>query len=103
VRHKQKKQNVPTEKFSSDRSFLKRQYVKKNYNKQYIDFLTDSVVTSGVIVGGILLPGHQLLRVEQLPVGPSSNLVHDSRLQVNEDGPVKKICCTFLSSISNTS
>jgi hypothetical protein len=47
-------------------------------------------MTSGVIVGGILLPGHQLLRVEQLPVGPSSNLVHHSRLQVNEDCPEKK-------------
>ncbi len=51
------------------------------------DFLTESVVTPGVIVGGILLPGHQLLRVEQLPVGPSSNLVHNSRLQVDKDRP----------------
>jgi hypothetical protein len=42
-------------------------------------------MTPGVIVGGILLPGHQLLRVEELPVGPSSNLVHDSRLQINKD------------------
>jgi hypothetical protein len=46
---------------------------------------TDSVMTPGVIVGGILLPCHQLLRVEQLPVGPSSNLVHHSRLQINKD------------------
>ncbi len=42
-------------------------------------------MTPGVIVGGILLPGHQLLRVEQLPVGPGSNLVHHSGLQINKD------------------
>ncbi len=53
--------------------------------------LTDCVATSGIIVGGILLPGHQLLRVKQLPVGPSSNLVHNSGLQVNEDSSANKI------------
>ncbi len=38
--------------------------------------LTHSVVAPGVVVGRILLPGHQLLRVEQLTVGSSPNLVH---------------------------
>jgi hypothetical protein len=33
---------------------------------------------------GILLPGHQPLRVEQLPVGPSSNLVSHSRFLINK-------------------
>jgi hypothetical protein len=66
-----------------------RYYVQKNL--QLTDFLTDSVVTPGVIVGGILLPGHQLLRVEQLPVGPSSNLVHNTGLQVDEHSSANKI------------
>jgi len=48
---------------------------------------TDSVVSPGVVVGGILLATDQLLRVEELAVGPSSNLIHHSRLQVYEDGP----------------
>ena len=37
--------------------------------------LADGVVTSGVVVGGVLLAGHQLIGVEQLTVGSSSNLV----------------------------
>ena len=44
----------------------------------------------GVVVGGILLATHQLLRVEQLPVGPGSDLIHHSRLKVNENGPDRK-------------
>jgi hypothetical protein len=43
-------------------------------------------VTTGVVVGGIFLTGDQLLRVEQLTVGTSANLVNDGRLKVQEDG-----------------
>ena len=45
----------------------------------------------GVVVGGILLPTHQLLGVEQLPVGPGADLINHCRLQINEDGPDKNI------------
>ena len=38
------------------------------------NLLADGVVTPGVVVRGILLPGHQLLRVEQLTVRPGTNL-----------------------------
>jgi len=50
------------------------------------DLLTDGVVTSGVVVGGILLTGDQLLGVEELSVGTSSDLVNDSRLEIDKDG-----------------
>jgi len=50
------------------------------------NFFTNGVVTTGVVVGGIFLTGDQLLRVEQLTVGTSANLVNDGRLKVQEDG-----------------
>ena len=51
---------------------------------------TDGVVSPGVVVGRVLLSAHQLLGVEQLPVGSSSNLVHHSGLQVDEDCPAEE-------------
>ena len=42
---------------------------------QVDDLFADGVVTSGVVVGSILLSSDQLLRVEQLAVGPSANLI----------------------------
>ena len=42
---------------------------------QVNNLLANGVVTPGVVVGGILLASDQLLRVEQLSVGSSSNLV----------------------------
>ena len=51
---------------------------------------TDSVVSPGVVVGGILLAAYQLLGVEQLSVGPSSNLVDHCRLQIDENSPKHK-------------
>ena len=51
------------------------------------DLLADGVVASGIVVGGVLLARHHLLRVEQLLVGPSPDLVDDGRLKVEEDGP----------------
>lgn len=49
------------------------------------DFFTDGVVTSGEVVGGIFLSGDELLGVEELSVGASSDFVDDSWLQVEED------------------
>jgi len=51
------------------------------------DLLADGVVASGIVVGGVLLARHHLLRVEQLLVGPSPDLVDDGGLKVEEDGP----------------
>ena len=53
---------------------------------QVDDFSTNGVVTSGEVVGGIFLSGDQLLRVEELSVGTSSDLIDDGWLQVEEDG-----------------
>ena len=39
------------------------------------DLLADGVVAAGVVVGGILLPRHQLLGMEQLPVGSGADLI----------------------------
>ena len=41
----------------------------------------------GVVVGGVLLPGDQLLRVEQLPVGADPHLVNHGWLEVHKHGP----------------
>ena len=51
------------------------------------DLLADGVVAAGVVVGGVLLAGHQLLRVEELPVHSGPHLVDDGGLQVHEDRP----------------
>ena len=42
---------------------------------QVNNLLADGVVATGVVVGGILLTGDQLLRVEQLAVGASTDLI----------------------------
>jgi hypothetical protein len=49
------------------------------------DFLTNGVVTSGEVVGGIFLSGDELLWMEELSVGTSSNFINDSWFQVEED------------------
>ncbi len=49
--------------------------------------LTHCVVAPGIVVGGILLAADELLGVEELPVGPGSNLVHNRRLQVDKHRP----------------
>ena len=53
------------------------------------NLLSDGVVAPGVVVGGVLLASHQLLGVEQLTVGSSTDLVNNSRLKINEHGPIK--------------
>jgi len=50
------------------------------------DFLTNGVVTTGIVVGGILFTGDQLFGVEKLTVGTSSDLIDDSRLQIDKNG-----------------
>merc|ERR1740138_1143967 len=49
------------------------------------DLLSDRVVATGEVVRGILFAGDQLLRVEQLTVRTSADLVDHRRLQVDED------------------
>jgi len=56
--------------------------------KHQVDqLLADGVVTSGVVVGGILLASDQLLGVEQLAVGTSTNLVYNSWLKIDKHSP----------------
>jgi hypothetical protein len=43
-------------------------------------------VTSGEVVGGIFLSGDELLRVEELSVGTSSDFIDDGRFKIEEDG-----------------
>jgi len=51
---------------------------------QVNNFLANGVVAAGEIVGGIFLTGDQLLWVEELTVGASTDLINHSRLQVHE-------------------
>jgi hypothetical protein len=53
-------------------------------------------VAAGEVVGSILLPGDELLRVEKLTVGAGANLINDSGLKVDEDGPRHVLACTGL-------
>ena len=50
------------------------------------NLLADGVVTTGVVVGGILLSSDELFRVEKLSVSSGSDLIDDSRLQIDKDG-----------------
>jgi hypothetical protein len=58
--------------------------------------LANGVVATGKVVGGILLARDQLLRVEQLTVGASADLIHDSGLKVQEDGTWHVLASTSL-------
>jgi len=49
------------------------------------DFFTNGVVTSGEVVGSVLLTGDELLGVEELSVGTSSDLIDDGWLEIEED------------------
>ena len=49
------------------------------------DLLANGVVSTSIVVGSIFLSGDQLLRVEQLAVGSSSDFINDSGLQINKD------------------
>ena len=53
---------------------------------QVDDLLTNGVVATGIVVRRVLLSGDQLLRVVELAVCASADLVDDGRLKVDEDG-----------------
>jgi len=48
------------------------------------NFFTNGVMTSGEVVGGILFSGDELLGVEELSVGTSSDLIDDGWLEIEE-------------------
>ena len=54
---------------------------------QVNNLLADGVVTPGVVVGRVFLACDELLRVEQLAVGSSPDLVNHGGLQVHKHGP----------------
>ena len=47
--------------------------------------LTNGVMSSGEVVGGVLLSGDELLWMEELSVGTSSNLINDGWLKIKHD------------------
>ena len=49
------------------------------------DLLPDRVVAAREVVGRIFFAGNQLLRVEQLTVRASADLIDHRRLQIDED------------------
>merc|ERR1712051_782295 len=49
------------------------------------DLATDGVVATGEVVGGILLSGDELLGVEELSVGSSTDLIDNGGLEIEED------------------
>merc|ERR1719389_1627568 len=49
------------------------------------DFFTNGVVTSSEVVGGVLFTRDELLWVEELSVGTSSDLIDDGWLEIEED------------------
>jgi hypothetical protein len=53
-------------------------------------------VATGKVVSCILLPRDELLWVEELAVRASANLVDDSGLKVDEDGPGHMLAGTSL-------
>ena len=53
--------------------------------------LADGVVPSRVVVGRVLLAGQQVALVEQFVVGAVLDLVDDRGLQVDEEGPRRKV------------
>jgi hypothetical protein len=60
------------------------------------NLLSDGVVTTGVVVGGIFLTRDQLLRVVELSVGTSTDLVHHTGLKINKDGTGDVLASTGL-------
>jgi hypothetical protein len=57
---------------------------------------TDGVVTSGVVVGGILLAGDELLRVVQVSVCASADLINASWLQIDHQASRNELASTSL-------
>jgi hypothetical protein len=53
-------------------------------------------MTTGEVVGSILLATDELLRVEELTVVTSANLIYHSRLEINEYGTGRVLPSTGL-------
>ena len=51
------------------------------------NLLANGVMSSGIVVGSVLLSSNKLLRVEELAVGSSADLIDDGWLQINKDSP----------------
>jgi len=83
-----------------DKETLKASAVVREFAdavKDKVDnFLTDGVVTTGVVIGGVFLSGDQLLRVVQLAVGASADLVNDGWLQIDVHGTGDVLASTSL-------
>jgi len=60
------------------------------------DFFTNGVVTSGEVVGSILFTRDELLWVEELSVGTSSDLIDDGWLEIEEDASWDVLSSTSL-------
>ena len=60
------------------------------------NLLTDGVVTTGEVVGGIFLTRDELLGVEKLSVGASSDLIDDGWLEIEEDSAGNVLASTSL-------
>jgi len=60
------------------------------------NLLTDGVVTTGEVVGGIFLTRDELLGVEKLSVGASSDLIDDGGLEIEEDSAGNVLASTSL-------
>jgi len=60
------------------------------------DFFTNGVVTSGEVVGGILFTRDELLWMEELSVGTSSDLIDDGWLEIEEDASWDVLSSTSL-------
>jgi hypothetical protein len=86
------------DKESLETSALFRQLADSVKNK-INNLLSNGVVATGVVVGSILLSSDQLLRVEELAIGSSPHLIHNSWLQIDKDGSgifKKKICLVIV-------
>jgi len=60
------------------------------------DFFTNGVMSTSVVVCRIFLTGDQLLRMEQLPVRATSNLVDNRRFEIHKNSPGYVFSCTGL-------
>ena len=60
------------------------------------DFFTNGVVTSGEVVSGIFFTRDELLWVEELSVGTSSDLIDDGWLEIEEDASWDVLSSTSL-------
>ena len=61
------------------------------------NLLANGVVATGVVVGSVLLAGDELLRVVEVSVGASADLVHAGGLEVNHQASGNELSSTSLS------